>query len=93
MPSTHRYILRRYSGGEDREEAEKVHRKMNEDEWLKIKSQVWMIDGQPRQLDKLVGRRKKKRSYEYEVSGISHMNVLGLNLLCNTTDTGGNTTG
>ncbi len=41
---------------------------MNEDEWEKVKKQIWMIDGQPRQLDKLVGRRKKKRSYEYEVS-------------------------
>lgn len=30
--------------------------------------QVWMIDGQPRCLDKLLGRRKKKRSYEYEVA-------------------------
>lgn len=29
--------------------------------------QVWMIDGQPRILDKIAGRRKKKRSYEYEV--------------------------
>lgn len=29
-----------------------------------------MIDGQPRQLDKIVGRRKKKRSYEYEIAWI-----------------------
>ncbi len=62
-----RYILRRYSGGEDKEEAEKVHRKMTADEWEKVKKQIWTIDGQPRVLDKLVGRRKKKRSYEYEV--------------------------
>ncbi len=31
-----------------------------------------MIDGQPRQLDKLLGRRKKKRSYEYEVRVHTH---------------------
>jgi len=29
-----------------------------------------MIDGQPRQLDKIAGRRKKKRSYEYEVTWV-----------------------
>lgn len=32
--------------------------------------QIWMIDGQPRQLDKIAGRRKKKRSYEYEVTWV-----------------------
>jgi len=71
-----RYILRRYSGGEDKEEAEKVHRKMTADEWDKIKNQIWTIDGQPRVLDKLVSRRKKKRSYEYEVAWV------GLSSLC-----------
>lgn len=44
-----------------------MHRKMEGDEWEKTRDQIWMIDGQPRQLDKIVGRRKKKRSYEYEV--------------------------
>ena len=29
--------------------------------------QVWIIDKQNRILDKIVGRRKKRRSYEYEV--------------------------
>ncbi|KAF5838008.1 elongation factor EF-3 [Dunaliella salina] len=65
-----RYILRRYSGGEDKEEATKVHRQMTGEEWDKIKKQIWTIDGQPRQLDKIVGRRKKKRSYEYEVAWV-----------------------
>jgi len=62
-----RYILRRYCGGEDREESEKVHRKMEGEEWEKVRDQIWMIDGQPRQLGVILGRRKKKRSYEYEI--------------------------
>ncbi|KAL6762833.1 elongation factor EF-3 [Haematococcus lacustris] len=74
--SPSRYILRRYSGGEDKEESQKVHRRMEGDEWAKIKSQIWTIDGQPRQLDKLLGRRKKKRSYEYEVAWV------GLSSIC-----------
>ena len=28
---------------------------------------MWIIDKQNRILDKIVGRRKKRRSYEYEV--------------------------
>ena len=35
-----RYILRRYSGGEDREESSKVHRVMTQEEWEKVKKQV-----------------------------------------------------
>jgi hypothetical protein len=35
-----RYILRRYSGGEDKEEASKVHRVMTQDEWDKVRKQV-----------------------------------------------------
>jgi hypothetical protein len=35
-----RYILRRYSGGEDKEEAQKVHRVMTEEEWEKVRKQV-----------------------------------------------------
>ena len=30
--------------------------------------QIWVFDNQNRILDKIVGRRKKRRSYEYEVS-------------------------
>ncbi len=32
-----------------------------------IRKQIWVIDGQNRVLDKLLGRRKKKKSFEYEV--------------------------
>jgi hypothetical protein len=53
--------------GEDVEETEKVTRLMSKEEEDTVKKQIWMIDNQPRQLDKLLGRRKKRRSYEYEV--------------------------
>ncbi len=48
-----------------------VHRKFTEEEWEKVRKQVWIIDKQNRILDKIVGRRKKRRSYEYEVSGVA----------------------
>ena len=35
-----RYILRRYLGGEDKEEASKVHRTYTEEEWEKVRKQV-----------------------------------------------------
>mmetsp|Transcript_4668 Transcript_4668/g.14084 ORF Transcript_4668/g.14084 Transcript_4668/m.14084 type:complete len:488 (-) Transcript_4668:33-1496(-) len=65
-----RYILRRYLGGEDKEETEKVHRKMTDEEWDKVKNQIWVFDRQNRKLDKIVGRRKKRRSYEYEIAWV-----------------------
>ncbi|GAX78040.1 hypothetical protein CEUSTIGMA_g5482.t1 [Chlamydomonas eustigma] len=65
-----RYILRRYLGGEDKEEASKVHRNMTPEEWEKVRKQVWIIDKQNRILDKIVGRRKKRRSYEYEIAWV-----------------------
>jgi ATPase subunit of ABC transporter with duplicated ATPase domains len=68
-----RYILRRYLGGEDKEESTKAHRTMTPEEWDKIKKQQWTfpdLKGQYRILDKIVGRRKKRRSYEYEVAWV-----------------------
>ena len=35
-----RYILRRYLGGEDKEESAKVHRNFTDEEWEKVKKQV-----------------------------------------------------
>jgi elongation factor 3 len=43
---------------------------MEGEEWDKVKNQIWIIDKQNRKLDKLVSRRKKKRSYEYEVAWV-----------------------
>jgi hypothetical protein len=52
-----------------------VFRKMDDEEWDKVRKQIWKIDKQDRVLDKIVARRKKKRSFEYEVSnaGVSHV--------------------
>lgn len=74
--SPNRYILRRYSGGEDKEEAAKVHRVMTPEEWEKVRKQIWVFDGQNRILDKIVGRRKKRRSFEYEIAWV------GLSSIC-----------
>ena len=41
---------------------------MDDEEWDKVRRQIWKIDKQDRILDKIVARRKKKRSFEYEVS-------------------------
>ncbi|KAG2490532.1 hypothetical protein HYH03_010927 [Edaphochlamys debaryana] len=64
------YIRRRYGKGEDREEAEKVTRVLTPEEEEAIRKQIWVIDGQNRVLDKLVSRRKKKKSFEYEVKWV-----------------------
>ncbi|KAI8342757.1 P-loop containing nucleoside triphosphate hydrolase protein [Chlamydoabsidia padenii] len=61
------YIQWRYATGEDREELEKVDRVINEEEEKQM-SKTFMIDGEKRVVDELVGRRKLKQSYEYEVS-------------------------
>ncbi|KAI8081491.1 armadillo-type protein [Halteromyces radiatus] len=61
------YIQWRYATGEDREELEKVDRVINEDEEKQM-NQTFVIDGEKRVVEDLVGRRKLKQSYEYEVS-------------------------
>ncbi|KAG2447603.1 hypothetical protein HYH02_007524 [Chlamydomonas schloesseri] len=64
------YIRLRYGKGEDKEEAEKVTRVLTAEEEEAIKKQIWVIDGQNRVLEKLLGRRKKKKSFEYEVKWV-----------------------
>ena len=59
------YIQWRYATGEDREDVEKVHRKLTDEEKAKMASQV-VVNGVKRVVEKLLGRRKKKNSYEYE---------------------------
>eukprot|EP00271_Cylindrocystis_brebissonii_P017671 TRINITY_DN467_c0_g1_i1.p1 TRINITY_DN467_c0_g1~~TRINITY_DN467_c0_g1_i1.p1 ORF type:complete len:1057 (+),score=230.82 TRINITY_DN467_c0_g1_i1:190-3360(+) len=60
------YIRWRYAFGEDREEQDKVSRKIKEDEEKKLGEKV-VVDGTKRVVDCLLGRRKLKKSYEYEV--------------------------
>ncbi|KAI8979028.1 P-loop containing nucleoside triphosphate hydrolase protein [Pilobolus umbonatus] len=59
------YIQWRYATGEDREELDKNDR--NTEELNKVMQQVFVIDGEKRTIDEIVGRRKLKQSYEYEV--------------------------
>ncbi|KAG2231043.1 P-loop containing nucleoside triphosphate hydrolase protein [Thamnidium elegans] len=68
------YIQWRYATGEDREELDKndrMHGAANE----KVMQQVFIIDGEKRVVEELVGRRKLKQSYEYEVSWVGRSSV------------------
>ncbi|KAL4452291.1 hypothetical protein ABPG75_007953 [Micractinium tetrahymenae] len=60
------YIQWRYATGEDRESLDKVSRKLKEEEEKKM-NEVKVVDGVKRVVEKLLGRRKQKRGYEYEV--------------------------
>eukprot|EP00270_Netrium_digitus_P002375 TRINITY_DN126_c0_g1_i4.p1 TRINITY_DN126_c0_g1~~TRINITY_DN126_c0_g1_i4.p1 ORF type:complete len:795 (-),score=302.14 TRINITY_DN126_c0_g1_i4:217-2286(-) len=60
------YIRWRYAFGEDREEQDKVSRKVKEEEEKKMAEKI-VIDGSKKVVDCLLGRRKLKKGYEYEV--------------------------
>ncbi|KAI8356156.1 armadillo-type protein [Blakeslea trispora] len=68
------YIQWRYATGEDREELDKNDR-MNAETNKKVMEQVFIIDGEKRTVEELVGRRKLKQSYEYEVSWVGRSSV------------------
>jgi elongation factor 3 len=54
------YIQWRYVSGEDREEQEKTHIAMSEEEIKKMSEKIKMEDGTKRAVEKLIGRRKAK---------------------------------
>jgi len=60
------YIQWRYAAGEDREGIEKATRQVSEEEKKTLESKV-AIDGDKRQVEALVARRKLKGVYQYEV--------------------------
>jgi len=63
------YMLWRYQTGEDLEEMSKANRQISAEELQKMKDgALIVIEGQKRQIDEIVTRRKLKQSYEYEVS-------------------------
>ncbi|CAO0797738.1 unnamed protein product [Mucor circinelloides] len=68
------YIQWRYATGEDREELDKNDR-MNGEANKKVMEQVFIIDGEKRVVEELVGRRKLKQSYEYEISWVGRSSV------------------
>ena len=59
------YIRWRYQFGEDKELKSKISRQLSEED-----QKVWdtpiSVDGEKRRIEDIVGRRKMKRSYEYE---------------------------
>lgn len=68
------YIQWRYATGEDREELEKVDRVVTEEEEKQMQ-QAFVIDGEKRQVEEIVGRRKLKQSYEYEVRWVGKSSI------------------
>ncbi|EIE78585.1 hypothetical protein G6F46_003652 [Rhizopus delemar] len=68
------YIQWRYATGEDREELDKNDR-MHGEANKKVMEQVFVIDGEKRVVEEIVGRRKLKQSYEYEVSWVGRSSV------------------
>ncbi|CDS11682.1 hypothetical protein LRAMOSA03945 [Lichtheimia ramosa] len=68
------YIQWRYATGEDREELDKVDRQVTEEEEKQM-NQAFVIDGEKRVVEEIVGRRKLKQSYEYEVSWVGKSSV------------------
>lgn len=63
------YIRWRYATGEDREAEDKVYRKITDEERQKLEAKL-MIHGVKRQFEKILSRKKLRKSYEYEVKWI-----------------------
>uniref|UniRef100_A0A6C0CTE8 ABC transporter domain-containing protein n=1 Tax=viral metagenome TaxID=1070528 RepID=A0A6C0CTE8_9ZZZZ len=63
------YIRWRYATGEDREAEDKVYRKITDDEREKLEAKL-TIRGVKRQFEKIVSRKKLRKSYEYEIKWI-----------------------
>ncbi|KIS67648.1 putative translation elongation factor eEF3 [Mycosarcoma maydis] len=63
------YMLWRYQTGEDLEEHMKANRALTaEEEAAKKQGEVFVIEGVKRLFDEIVGRKKLKNSFQYEVS-------------------------
>ena len=62
-----KYLFKRFGGGDDKEDDHKVDRQSEEEDKKKMAAATWQFDGQTRRFDKIVGRRKKKKGFEYEV--------------------------
>jgi len=63
------YMLWRYQTGEDLEELQKASRQLTPEEEKKMKEGgIVVVEGAKRIIEELVGRKKLKQSYEYEIS-------------------------
>ncbi|GBF90643.1 elongation factor EF-3 [Raphidocelis subcapitata] len=60
-------LIKVYGIGTDREEDSKVDRALEEEDKKRMAEATWEFDGQIRRFNIIVGRRKKKKDFEYEV--------------------------
>ncbi|GJP32034.1 hypothetical protein CLOM_g16578 [Closterium sp. NIES-68] len=72
--SPNEYIRWRFARGEDREELNKVFRKIGKEE-MRSMEELIMHNGQKKQVEQLLSRRKSKKSYEYEVKWVGLKSV------------------
>jgi elongation factor 3 len=68
--TANQYIQWRYRYGEDREVALKESRQLTEEDEALLKKPI-LVEGEKRYFESLEGRRKDKRSYEYEVKWLN----------------------
>ncbi|CAO1635571.1 unnamed protein product [Sympodiomycopsis kandeliae] len=68
------YIRWRYSDGADKEMTEKANRKISDQEAEQLAQPIVSSTGEKRQIEFIVGRRKMKRGFEYEIKwkGMRH---------------------
>lgn len=68
------YIRWRYSDGADKEQTEKANRKISEEEAEQLAKPITSTSGVSRHVEFIVGRRKMKRGFEYEIKwkGFQH---------------------
>lgn len=68
------YIRWRYSDGADKEATEKANRKISEEEAEQLAKPITATTGEQRTIEFIVGRRKMKRGFEYEIKwkGLLH---------------------
>ncbi len=67
--TANQYIQWRYQFGEDKELMEKESRQMTDAD-KKLLEQKVSFDGDKRQVEMIIGRRKLKKSYEYEIKWV-----------------------
>jgi len=67
--TANQYIQWRYQYGEDRELAQKDTRQISEEEQKQMEK-VLNIEGEKRQIEQLMGRRKGKKTFDYEVKWV-----------------------
>lgn len=65
------YIQWRYQDGHDKEQAAKATRALTADEQKQMETPIVGRTGESRQLERIVGRQKLKKSYTYEIKWVN----------------------